>query len=97
MPDVRNSSEVDVRMRGTSKYVRSRSQPKDVSSTLIRRFDSGWWMNFGFNSASDAAKSSTGMSCCAVCGSLEPNASVMRSRACSTNARDSGDARYTKT
>jgi hypothetical protein len=36
-------------MRGTSKYVRSRSQPSSASMSLMWRFESGWWMNIGLS------------------------------------------------
>ena len=51
---------VDVRRRGTSKYVWSGSQPKSPSIACIAAFTVGWWMNAGLSSASRAAYASTG-------------------------------------
>ena len=39
----------------------------------MQAFESGWWMNVGFSSDSNAAYSSTAMWSCALSGSSSPN------------------------
>src|SRR5262245_22668201 len=59
-------------IRGTSRYVLSRSQPSSSSICCISCFDLGWRTNLGFNRVRIAEYSSVERLYCAALGSSEP-------------------------
>src|SRR4051812_38370074 len=90
MPVVRNPSLVELRSRGTSKYVSSGSQPRSTRISRRNSFERGWWMNPGLSRPRTWAKVSTGISYCAISGSSPSNASPINDRANSQNASVAG-------
>ena len=73
-------------MRGTSKWVLSRSIPRCSNIRGMIRLHSGWWMKAGLSFCRIDAKSSTEWWYCAIVGSSPGKASSIIPRASSTSA-----------